>query len=270
MKNTILIFLSVFVLAAMAYVGKEGYRAASAYEKASFELAKMMDAETAAEFQLKELAKTLTFGMVENDIGNKIGSLRAKQVAQQKSAQRLVSCFAILSTVILSMFLFVSPRIYTGIVSAGALIALVNGLVTPVLMVTVHKNIEYLGDVVFSFESKAILGSIFKLYSEGNALIALILLVFSVLIPVFKVFSLLFLSLYENYPFASRIVYFFRIIGKWSMLDIFVVALLIVYLSSSSTDVSRAEAEIGIYFFLVYVVLSIAASLSAGKMLQNK
>ena len=52
------------------------------------------------------------------------------------------------------------------------------------------------------------------------------------------------------------------------MADVFVVSLLLVFLSTSSTDVSKAEIEIGLYFFLIYVIFSIIASITAEKMLK--
>jgi len=53
------------------------------------------------------------------------------------------------------------------------------------------------------------------------------------------------------------------------MIDVFVVAILLVYLTGGSSDTSRAETEIGLYFFLIYVILSMVASLSADKMLHK-
>jgi len=54
------------------------------------------------------------------------------------------------------------------------------------------------------------------------------------------------------------------------MVDVFVVSTFLVYLTTSSGDISRAELEIGVYFFLVYVIVSMLISLSADKMLQQK
>ncbi|MNN99281.1 Paraquat-inducible protein A [compost metagenome] len=70
--------------------------------------------------------------------------------------------------------------------------------------------------------------------------------------------------------FASHVVKFFKMIGKWSMVDVFVVAVFLVYLTANKGDVSRAEVEVGLYFFLAYVILSMLVSLSADKMLSSK
>jgi uncharacterized paraquat-inducible protein A len=70
--------------------------------------------------------------------------------------------------------------------------------------------------------------------------------------------------------FAHGIVKFFKIIGKWSMVDVFVVATFLVYLTLNKGDVSRAEVEVGLYFFLAYVLVSMLVSLSADRMLHLK
>lgn len=53
------------------------------------------------------------------------------------------------------------------------------------------------------------------------------------------------------------------------MADVFVVATFLVYLSGSKGEMSRAEVQMGLYFFLAYVILSMIASLSADKMLRE-
>jgi len=263
------LFWSVGLLVLMAWLGKEGYRAAIAYEQAAGESAQMMQAETVAKSRLKDLASMLTFGAVKNDIREKLQQLQERQRALKARAKRIILYFAGTVLAALGSAWLLPIRLATGMLSVAALIALVNGLVTPILMVTVQKNVEYLGDVVLSFESKGILGSVEKLYVGGNLPVAGVILLFSVLLPALKTLSLLFVSLYETRPFAAKMVRFFKHLGKWSMLDVFVVALLLVFLSSRGTDVSRAEAEIGIYFFLAYVILSMAASLAAERMLRK-
>ena len=53
------------------------------------------------------------------------------------------------------------------------------------------------------------------------------------------------------------------------MVDVFVVATFLVYLTADKGDVSRAEVEVGLYFFLAYIIVSMLVSLSADRMLQN-
>ena len=259
----------VLLAVTMAWLGKEGYRSAVAYEKTAQQMSELMQAERIAESRLKDLASTLTFGMVKNDLAEKMDRLRELRRQQHRHNRNLAAAFGLASVAALASGLFLSPRLYTALLSLGALIALINGLITPILMIVVHKNVEYLGDVVLSFESKGILGSIEKLFAEGNTPLALIVLLFSVLLPALKTLSLLFVSLFEYRPFAAKLVRFFKTLGKWSMLDVFIVSLLVVYLGSGNSNVSRSEIEIGIYFFVAYVFLSMAASLAAERMLEG-
>ena len=51
------------------------------------------------------------------------------------------------------------------------------------------------------------------------------------------------------------------------MVDVFVVASFLVYLTSNQGEVSHAEIEIGLYLFLVYVILSMITTIRVQKVL---
>ncbi len=269
-RSRIGLIITIVALIAMIGYGKQGYRAAVAYETCTARIAHQMDAAGVAELKLKELASLFTLGLVANDTKARLLQLEHKRHGVKVYAERSALYFALGAAALLGSYFLLSLRAFTMVVSLGALIALINGLITPIMLMIVHKKVEYLGDIILAFESKGILGSITKLYADHNLTVAAVILLFSVIIPLLKTLSMLFVSAYEYSPFASRIVRFFRHLGKWSMLDVFVVALLLVYMTSSSHDISRAEPEIGLYFFLIYVFLSMIASLSADKMLREQ
>jgi len=184
-------------------------------------------------------------------------------------SQQFMLYFMGLLLLVLCSYFVLSLRVFTFFGAISAAITLLFGLITPIMMVTIHKEVEYLGDVVLSFESKGVIGSISKLLDNGDVVVALVILLFSVLIPVIKVLSLAFVSVFMQSSFAHGIVKFFKMIGKWSMVDVFVVATFLVYLTVDKGDVSRAEVEVGLYFFLAYVIVSMLVSLSADKMLHR-
>ena len=80
--------------------------------------------------------------------------------------------------------------------------------------------------------SSTILGGVLYFFDEGNYLIGMIIFVASVLVPVVKIVALatLLLTAHNRRPAMLRqktILYrFIAFIGRWSMLDIFVIALL--------------------------------------------
>jgi len=270
MKKTIIIIIAIVTVIAMAYIGKQGYLTAKLYEQKTYEITQQMDAGTLAEYQLKELANLFTLGLVKNDTKERIISLEKERQHYNAQSKAYALYFAIGAGVILILYFLLSLQGFTIIVSITALIALINGLITPILMIIIHKQVEYLGDVVLSFESKGIIGSIGKLYADGSLVVAAVILFFSVIIPAFKTLSLLFVATFEHSPFAAKVVRLFKHLGKWSMLDVFIVAILLVYLTGGDSGSSHAEPEIGLYFFLTYVILSMVGSLSADKMLKEK
>ena len=270
MKKTITTLIAIITLIAMAYMGKQGYRAAIQYEQTTLELTQRMDASALAQQKLLELANLLSLGLIENDTKEVAQKLEQKRQIQRDMSREYALYFAILAVVVLTLYFVLSLQSFTIIISTASLIALINGLVTPIMMMTIHKEVEFLGDVVLSFESKGILGSISKLYGQGSIVVASIILLFSVLLPFAKTLAMLFISIFEFSPFAVSVVRFFKHLGKWSMIDVFVVAIFLVYLTSNDSDVSHAEVEIGLYFFVVYVLLSIVTSLSADKLLHDK
>jgi len=270
MKKTIALLLAITTLITMAYMGKQGYLSAKLYEQKTYEITQQMDAGTLAEYQLKELASLFTLGLVKNDTKEKMLTLEKERQQYNTLSKTYALYFAIGALVILLLYFLLSMQGFTIVVSVAALLALINGLITPILMIVLHKEVEYLGDVVLSFESKGILGSIAKLYANGSLVVAGVILLFSVIVPALKTLALLFVAIFEHSPFAAKVVRFFKHLGKWSMIDVFVVAILLVYLTGGSSETSRSEVEIGLYFFLIYVILSMVASLSADKMLHEK
>ena len=269
-QKTILYFMVTTCLMTMTFFSYKAYIHAKVYEKTTASLILEMDAKKVAELRLKEIAEKFSFGLYQNDKKKKLDALRNNaQESKNKSLDYTLYAMLCLFVFLLSYFML-SLRVFTFFGATAAISMLIFGLITPIMMVTIHKDVEYLGDVVLSFESKGILGSISKLYENGDVVVAVVILLFSVLIPIVKTVSLGFVALFIKSDFAHGIVKFFKAIGKWSMVDVFVVATFLVYLTVDKGDISRAEVEVGLYFFLAYVIVSMLVSLSADKMLHNK
>ena len=136
---------------------------------------------------------------------------------------------------------------------------LVVGLLAPILTVVAHEEIAILGRVVLQYESKGIITTIHKLYLVENYFVAALLLLFSVLLPVMKiVLSVTALSL-EHSRTRRTSVALVKAIGRWSMTDVFVVAVLLAFLTADTAQLTDATVGPGLYFFAGYGLLSIAA-----------
>jgi len=262
--------MMALLLSAMLFFGTKAYSEAKAYEETTRSLIAEMSAEKLAKYQLKELAATVSLGFYKNKAKEVLDALKKNQQLHKARSQQY-ALYSLLPLIgVLASYFFVSLRAFTFFGAVAASITLVFGLITPIMMVTIHKEVEYLGDVVLSFESKGVIGSISKLFENGDAVVALVILLFSVFIPLLKMLSMMVVSVFRNTRFAHGIVKFFKMIGKWSMVDVFVVATFLVYLTVNKGDVSRAEVEVGFYFFLAYVIVSMLVSLSADRMLHAR
>jgi len=255
----------------MVLYGEKAYTQAVVYEDATTELVALQGVEEQASRQLENFAKSILGDLFNDSREVNFVQIKQKQNHAMQEAQRYTRYFMYLLGALLLSFFYLCLREFTIVGAIVAMMTLVLGLITPILMVTIHKEVEYIGDIVLSFESKGVIGSIVKLFDGGDIVVALVILLFSVIVPVLKVLSLLFISLFMESQFAHHIVKFFKMIGKWSMVDVFVVAVFLVYLTANKGDVSRAQVEVGLYFFLAYVIVSMLVSLSADRMLhQNK
>ena len=109
---------------------------------------------------------------------------------------------------------------------------------------------------IFQYESKSIVSALEKIYLQEQYGIATIILLFTVITPIIKTFIMLTISLREKLHLSSKRIKFLSLIGKWSMLDVFVVAIVVTYFSMKSSGQTDANLQIGVYYFSLYVILS--------------
>lgn len=110
----------------------------------------------------------------------------------------------------------------------------------------------------------SILSGIVDLVRSGNLLLGLILLVFSIVFPILKLVSLLaiwFKKLEPGQRDASLTL--LKVLGKWSMLDVFVVVILVG--SVKLGILAQAEVESGIYVFASAILLSLVVTFLIAK-----
>jgi len=118
----------------------------------------------------------------------------------------------------------------------------------------------------FVFSSTvSIVGGLFQLLSEGYPLLFLLIFGFSILLPFLKL--LLLFGLVNGWIQSScsrtRVLHWMAHYGKWSMLDVFVAALLIV--SVRLSVLADVTLHFGIYAFAASVILTLAAASSVVK-----
>jgi len=270
MINFLRIIISISLLSALVYFGFITYKYSKSYEINTSKIAESCDANGLASERIDELTAIISLGLVKNESKITLEKLKKEQEKSKKMAKLNLYYFMGILLITLLFTFICTLRGGTMLLSFTTFIALLYGLVNPILMVTIHKQVDYLGDVILSFESKGIIGSILKLYNSGEFAVAFTILLFSILLPVIKSLTLTFMLIFYEHPWNQKMVAFFKQIGKWSMIDVFVVATFLVYFTSNTGGISEAEIQVGLYFFLTYVILSMITALQTQKVLDQK
>jgi len=139
-----------------------------------------------------------------------------------------------------------------GLMIVGATVCLVLGLTLPIMRLTRF----YIWTDVHSLVS-----IVRELYQSGEIFLALVICIFSVIFPFFKLLYLLALySIRQVHPGDGPGRWLKRIswLGKWSMLDVLVLALVIFY--AKATNLADATSMPGIYLFTLAVILTMVAN----------
>jgi hypothetical protein len=116
-------------------------------------------------------------------------------------------------------------------------------------------------------QTRSILGSVQHLYRVGSHTAATLILVFSVLVPFVKASLVMWAVYHRDPPRRARTLRFVEIIAKWSMADVFAVALFIAYLAAQATQTAGGSGSAlvvfsatfgpGFYWFAAYCVFSL-------------
>jgi paraquat-inducible protein A len=115
-------------------------------------------------------------------------------------------------------------------------------------------------------EFDTIIGGVIFLYATGSWPLALIVLVASVMIPLGKILALAWLLItvqrgsVRNSHDRARIYRLVELIGKWSMLDVFVDAFTVALVQLQ--PLMSVEPGLGVVFFMAVVVMTMLAAQS--------
>jgi paraquat-inducible protein A len=107
------------------------------------------------------------------------------------------------------------------------------------------------------------------LWHAGELFLFLILFIFTVCFPFVKINAMLTLWLYPSLESknAQRFYHFVSNLGKWSMLDVFVMAILV--LTVKSSGIANIQVSTGFFLFFISVMLTQFASLWTGNVVSR-
>jgi hypothetical protein len=162
-----------------------------------------------------------------------------------------------------------NPTIVTFLEATGGdLRKIILEKLTPQITAALRKNVD---DVEVYQQTRSIVGSVRRLYEVGSPVPATLILLFSVIVPLGKG-ALVAWAMFIGDAGRRRTLGFVEAIAKWSMADVFVVALFIAYLAAQASTTppgDRAAAPpliaftahfgAGFYWFAAYCIFSLAS-----------
>ena len=115
-------------------------------------------------------------------------------------------------------------------------------------------------------EESTILGGIVYLWEHGSYPIALIIFFASIIIPIIKFLILIYLLISVKYPLGKdkkvnkhKLYYLTEIVGPWSMIDVFVVAILAALIHLANIEIVAGTAATAFALSVFFTLLAAQA-----------
>lgn len=127
-------------------------------------------------------------------------------------------------------------------------------------------------------QTRSIVGSVRHLYSVGSNLAATLILFFSVIVPFTKSLLVSWAVSQNNIELRRRTLFFVEMIAKWSMADVFAVAVMIAYLAAQASQTASPTSSLvtfhatfgsGFYWFTSYCLVSLLVQQTAARWLMK-
>ena len=131
-------------------------------------------------------------------------------------------------------------------------------------------QLEVSGSVTAFDKTRSILGTASELRDNGHLTVAILIVLFSVVVPAGKAILLLLAHGPVSAALKRTLLRVSDALSKWSMADVFVVATFMTYLATQGIRTSQALVDFhsvpgkGFWFFLGYCLLSILATQMLG------
>lgn len=240
------------------YLAYESWGQSLAYEHRIQEVSERLTMTDNFKSKSKQVLETITFNWYSGytEELEALKGIKDRAEMHQQLSHKYTKLF--IATLVLMFLLhgFLKSKISLLALLIITVIALVTGWFAPILAIVAYQDIPVLGQSVFQFESKSIVSALQKLYESGQSAIAVVIFVFTILTPIFKSLMMLVVLFSQNLHFSQKSIRILKTIGKWSMLDVFVIAILVTYFTTKSGGATDATLQIGVYYFVTYVIAS--------------
>lgn len=228
-----------------------------------------LDIDHSTDIAWKSLWETLTFSWYSGatHARNEVSLLLSEVQRHNELSTRSAAAFLALSVVFLSATTWRARHqvekarlaLAADLIGVSTLCLFV-GLIAPVFSLTAYAQLPVLGEIVLKYEAKSVLMTIASLVRSHSYFVAVLVGIFSVVIPLLKIFISTLVVQNRSAAWHRRGIAFLKSVGKWSMADVFVVAILVAYFAVSGDEFSDAKIELGLYFFATYCLASLVST----------
>jgi len=136
------------------------------------------------------------------------------------------------------------------------------------------------GAIEIYSQTRSIVGSVRHLYSVGSYAAATLILLFSILVPLTKSFFVTWAVVQSDPRRRRKTLFLVEMIAKWSMADVFAVAVIIAYLAAQATQTGSGTSSAvvafqalfgpGFFWFAAYCLTSLAVQQVTARWLMNE
>jgi hypothetical protein len=153
--------------------------------------------------------------------------------------------------------------------TGGDLRKIIIERLSPQITAALQKSVS---EVEIYEQTRSIIGSVRRLYEVGSPIPATLILLFSVIVPLGKAALVAWATFMADDRMRLRTLKFVEAIAKWSMADVFVVALFIAYLAAQASQTAASDPNAappliaftahfgsGFYWFTAYCLFSLAS-----------
>ena len=271
-KAVVLKIFSLLFFCGMSFLAYQIIDSSNQASASYQEVINRLDLDSQTELAWKTLLEQLTLSLYEgaSEVSREIQQLQDKASSQYADVSRYSSIFLLVTIVYLAAIYYLlnknnalrQRQLITDLMLL-AFICLAIGVSTPILNLIAFKELPVVGMVVLKYESKSILSIIETLWIKQNYLVCCLVFLFSILIPFLKLFFIMAVKLSSQSQLSRRLNSFINLIGKWSMTDVFVVAVLLAVFTLNTDESTDAWIGHGLYFFVSYAILSMFLGLQA-------
>jgi len=261
LKLTIIFLSSILILICLLCLANQSYTTTIKYNETSKIIIDKLNIVDNLKLKLDILLHKMKFKEFEKTEQAKLNKLNEQSQTYLAKSQKYVFLYGLIIVLMAILLFFLERNIFSLFISIVAIMSLLIALFTPMLLLIVKtQDLIVVGQLSLQHEVKTIVGVIDKLIKLGNYLLAFVLILVSIIIPFIKSIIILVHNSMRLLGHDSELAQIIKVLGKWSMVDVLVVAVLVVFFTTNQEITTEMIIESGLYFFMIYIFLSMIST----------